>query len=108
MFDKLRECIVVIAGLVPCYELGPSDNYFFTFIEKRTFEIAVGAEYIELLLGPTCRSPDQAIVFYSILALVERRDFDHCQRTGPGVELASEAVLLEYGLERKEEFHNFR
>lgn len=98
VLGKLRERVVIITSLVPRHELGPSDDRLLAFTEKRAFEIAVGTEGIELLLGPACRSPNQAIVPYSIPALVEGRDFDHGQRTGPGVELAAKAVLLEHGL----------
>ena len=91
---ELRERLVVVARLVPGDELGPSDDRLLAFIEERALEIAVAAEGIELLLGPAGRSPDQAIVLDSVPALVERRDLDHRQRPGPGIELAAEAVLL--------------
>jgi len=43
VLGKLRECVVVIAGLVPRDELGPSDDRLLAFTEKRTLEIAVAA-----------------------------------------------------------------
>jgi hypothetical protein len=95
-----------MASLVPRYELGPSDDRLLALTKKRIFEITVGAERIELLFGPACCSPDQAIVLYSIPALVEGRDFDHCQRARLGVELAAKAILLEHGLEGQQEFHD--
>lgn len=108
VFGELRVCGVVIARLIPRHELGPADDRFLALAEKRAFEIAVAAERIELLLGPACGSPDQAIVLDSVPALVQRRDFDHRQRTGPGVELAAKAVLLEHRLERQQELHDRR
>ncbi|UCF75307.1 MAG: hypothetical protein JSU71_13890 [Betaproteobacteria bacterium] len=106
VLGQLRERLVVIAGLVPRDELGPFDHGLLALTEKRTLEIAVGTQSVELLLGPSCRSPNQAIVLYSVAALVERRDFDHCQRTGPRVELAAKTVLLEHGLQRQKKPHN--
>lgn len=101
-----RERIIVETSFVPRYKLSPSDDRLLTFTEKRTFEVAIDAERIELLLGPASGSPDQAIVLYSVLTRVERRDLDHRQRTGLGVELAAKAVLLEHRLKRQKEFHD--
>jgi hypothetical protein len=58
VLGKLRKRVVVMASLVPRYELGPSDDRLLALIKKRTFEITVGTEGIELLLGPACCSPD--------------------------------------------------
>ena len=103
MLGELRVCVVVVAGLVPGNELGPPDDRFLALPEERTFPVAVPAEDVELLFGPACRSPDQAIVLDSVTALVQRRDLDHRQRAGPGVDLAAEPVFLQHRLERQEE-----
>lgn len=103
MLGELRKCVIVIAGLVPGNELGPSDDRFLALPEERAFRVAVPAENVKLLFGPACRSPDQAIVLDSVPALVQRRDLDHRQRAGPGVDLAAETVFLQHRLERQEE-----
>jgi len=72
MPGEIFVCFIVITRLVPINQFSPVDNRLLAFIKKRTFEIALTAQGIELFLGPTCRSPNQAIVLYSIFARVQR------------------------------------
>lgn len=95
---EFRKRVIVITRLVPVHQFGPADDRLLALIEKRAIGIVVSAQGIELLLGPTCRSPNQAIVLDSIFALVQCRDFVHRQRPDAGIELATQTVFLQNSL----------
>lgn len=101
MLGKLRECFIVITRLVPRNQFGPPDNSLLAFAEKRTFKVIIGTENVELFFRPACCSPDQAIVPNSVLAFVKCRNLDHGQGAGLGVELATQAILLQNRLQRQ-------
>jgi hypothetical protein len=69
---ELLICLVVITRFVPIYQFSPVNNGLLALIKKRTLEILITAQGIELFLGPACSSPNQAIVLYSISARVQR------------------------------------
>lgn len=67
---KLRVRVPVITGLVMSDQFSPPNDCLFTCIEQRTLEIVIAAECIELFFSPARRSPDRAIMFDSVTALV--------------------------------------
>jgi hypothetical protein len=105
---QLPKGLLVVASVVPRDQLGPPDDGFLTVSKKRTLQVVVSGQRVELLFGPSCCSPNQAIVLYSVSTLVQSRHFDHRQRPGPRVELAAQAVLLEHGLQGQQKLQNCR
>ena len=94
----MRERIIVITRLVPRDQFRPAYDGLFTLAEKWAIKIVIATERVQLLIRPTRCSPDQAIVLYSILTFVERRDFNHRERARLGVQLAAETILLQHRL----------
>ncbi len=67
---KLRVRVPVITRLVMSDQFSPPNDCLFTSIEQRTVGIVIAAECIELFFSPARRSPDRAIMFDSVTALV--------------------------------------
>ena len=70
MLGQLHERSFVVTCFIQRHKLGPSDYCLFSLAKQGTFKIAVRTKHIELLFRPTRRSPDQAIVLDSVLALI--------------------------------------
>lgn len=94
----MRERIIVITRLVPRDQFRPAYDGLFALAEKWAIKIVIATERVQLLIRPTRCSPDQAVVLYSILTFIERRDFNHRKRTRLGVQLAAETILLQHRL----------